>query len=79
MKATKITRYSQGEHIADVENLGQMWGFDRYEITFYLDNWCDLKLTTSVIVETTEYSSVTNHIKQYFNEQKQIKSTILSV
>ena len=81
MNEIKITRYSQGDYIAggenyiaDVENLGQMWGFDRYEITFYLEKYCDLELLTSVIVETTEYSVVTNHIKQYFKEQ--IKSAV---
>lgn len=70
MNEIKITRYSQGDYIADVENLEQMWGFDRYEITFYLEKYCDLELLTSVIIETTEYSVVTDHIKKYFNLDK---------
>lgn len=70
MNEIKITRYSQGDYIADVETLGQMWGFDRYEITFYLEKHCDLTLLTSVIIETTEYSVVTEHIQKYFNLDK---------
>jgi hypothetical protein len=73
MEKIKITRYSQGEYIVDIEKMGEMWGFTRYEIIFYyLGKYeMDLKFIEMTSVETTEKSVVIDYAKKRLTELNQ--------
>lgn len=70
MQKTKITRYSQGHYVVDIEKMGEMWGFTRYEIIFYYvgEYEMDLKFIEMTSVETTEKSVVTNYASKRLTE-----------
>lgn len=73
MDKTKITRYSQGEYVVDIEDLGEMWGFTRYEILFYYVGQysMDLKFVEMTSVETTDDTIVKDYASKRLKELNQ--------
>jgi hypothetical protein len=73
MNKTNITRYSQGHYVVDIEKMGEMWGFTRYEILFYYigEYGMDLKYMEMASVETTEKSVVIDYAKKRLTELNQ--------